>query len=66
LPPSVSSRAPILWIPSDPAGLSKIEIAASSKVIQITDEGAVLDEKNHITWDSEGARPPIWEEKIYY
>lgn len=66
LPPSVWSRAPILWIPSDPAGLSKIEIAASSKVIQITDEGAVLDEKNHITWDSEGARPPIWEEKIYY
>ncbi|KAM0462066.1 hypothetical protein ACHAO4_001259 [Trichoderma viride] len=66
LPPSVYSRAPILWIPSDPAGLSKVEIAASSKVIQITDEGAVLDEKNHITWDSEGARPPIWEEKIYY
>lgn len=66
LPPSVSSKTPILWIPSDPAGLSKQEVAASSKVISITDEGAVLDEKNHITWDSEGARPPIWEEKIYY
>ncbi|KAL7795635.1 DUF221 domain-containing protein [Trichoderma afarasin] len=66
LPPSVSSRTPILWIPSDPAGLSKQEVAASSKVIPITDEGATLDEKNHVTWDSEGARPPIWEEKIYY
>ncbi|KAL7948616.1 DUF221 domain-containing protein [Trichoderma barbatum] len=66
LPPSVSSKTPILWIPLDPAGLSKQEIAASSKVIPITDEGAVLDEKNHITWDSEGARPPIWEEKVYY
>ncbi|RFU77492.1 hypothetical protein TARUN_4706 [Trichoderma arundinaceum] len=66
LPPSVSSKTPILWIPSDPAGLSKQEVAASSKVIPITDEGAVLDEKNHITWDAEGARPPIWEEKIYY
>lgn len=66
LPPSVSSKTPILWIPSDPAGLSKREVAASSKVIPITDEGAELDEKNHVKWDSEGARPPIWEEKIYY
>lgn len=66
LPPSVSSKTPVLWIPSDPAGLSKQEVAASSKVIPITDEGAVLDEKNHITWDSEGARPPIWEEKVHY
>ncbi|KAH6605370.1 hypothetical protein Trco_007077 [Trichoderma cornu-damae] len=66
LPPSVSSKTPILWIPLDPAGLSKQEVAASSKVIPMTDEGAALDEKNHITWDAEGARPPIWEEKIYY
>jgi hypothetical protein len=66
LPPSVSSKTPILWIPADPAGLSKQEVAASGKVIPITDEGATLDEKNHVIWDSEGARPPIWEEKIYY
>ncbi|KAL7812690.1 DUF221 domain-containing protein [Trichoderma aethiopicum] len=66
LPPSVASKTPILWIPADPAGLSKQEIAASSKVIPITDEGAELDEKNHIKWDAEGARPPIWEEKVHY
>ncbi|KAL6852142.1 DUF221 domain-containing protein [Trichoderma novae-zelandiae] len=66
LPPSVARKTPVLWIPSDPAGLSKQEVAASSKIIPITDEGAELDEKNHVKWDAEGARPPIWEEKIYY
>ena len=65
-PPSVTSAAPILWIPRDPLGLSKHEIAESSKVIPISDEGATLDEKNKVTWDTEGARPPIWNEKVYY
>ena len=65
-PPSVISQAPILWIPTDPLGVSKQEIALTSKVIPISDEGATLDEKNKILWDSEGARPPIWSEKIDY
>lgn len=65
-PPSVTSATPILWIPEDPAGVSKQEVAHTSKVIPITDEGCQLDEKNKIVWDTEGARPPIWEEKIYY
>lgn len=65
-PPSVTSSTPILWIPEDPAGVSKQEIALTNKVIAISDEGCTLDEKNKIQWDTEGARPPIWEEKIYY
>lgn len=65
-PPSATSQTPILWIPEDPAGLSKQEIALTSKVIPISDEGCTLDEKNKIIWDMEGARPPIWSEKIYY
>lgn len=65
-PPSATSATPILWIPADPLGLSKQEIAASSKVIPISDEGCTLDEKNKVHWDEEGARPPIWNEKIYY
>ncbi|TID06605.1 Uncharacterized protein CH35J_000509 [Colletotrichum higginsianum] len=65
-PPSVSSLPPLLWIPEDSAGVSKYEIAQTSKIIPITDEGCQLDEKNKLVWDSEGARPPIWDEKIYY
>lgn len=65
-PPSVTSETPLLWIPRDAAGVSAQEIRDTSKVIQITDEGASLDEKNKIVWDPEGARPPLWSEKVYY
>ncbi|KMQ81417.1 hypothetical protein RF55_26384, partial [Lasius niger] len=40
LPPSVSSATPTLWIPRDPAGVSRQEVALTSKVVPITDEGA--------------------------
>ncbi|KAK4199435.1 hypothetical protein QBC40DRAFT_82355 [Triangularia verruculosa] len=65
-PPSVNSSVPLLWIPSDAAGVSKQEIAHTSKIIPITDEGCTLDEKGKLVWDEEGTRPPVWEEKIYY
>lgn len=65
-PPSATSPTPILWIPQDPAGVSKQEIAETGKVIPISDEGSHLDEKNKLVWDTEGARPPIWNEKVYY
>lgn len=65
-PPCVTSPTPLLWIPRDPGGVSKREIEETSKVIGITDEDCVLDDKNKIQWDTERARPPIWEEKAYY
>lgn len=65
-PPSVISEIPLLWIPRDAAGISKQEVEHTSKVIPITDEGASFDENNKLIWDPEGARPPLWEPKIYY
>ncbi|SPO05832.1 related to A.thaliana hyp1 protein [Cephalotrichum gorgonifer] len=65
-PPSVSDQAPLLWIPEDVAGISKQEVLATGRVNPITDAGCSLDDKNNIVWDSEGARPPIWEEKTPY
>ncbi|KAK3687374.1 hypothetical protein B0T22DRAFT_510021 [Podospora appendiculata] len=65
-PPSVGSPTPLLWIPSDLAGVSKQEIAHTSRVIPITDEGCELDDKGKLIWDREATRPPVWEEKIYY
>ena len=65
-PPAVNSRVPLLWIPEDPAGISKQEIRDTGKVIPITDEGCVLNDKNKLEWDTEGVRPPLWEEKVYY
>ncbi|KAL2126444.1 hypothetical protein VTI74DRAFT_891 [Chaetomium olivicolor] len=65
-PPSVTSATPLLWIPADAAGVSKQEVAHTSRVIPITDEGCELDEKGKLVWDREGTRPPVWEEKILY
>jgi calcium permeable stress-gated cation channel len=65
-PPSVASPTPLLWIPEDPAGVSKQEIRDTGKVIPITDEGCILNDQNKLEWDTEGVRPPVWEEKIYY
>ena len=66
LPPTVTSQAPLLWIPADQAGVSKQEIAHTSRVIPITDEECELDEKGQIIWDRETTRPPVWEEKVIY
>jgi hypothetical protein len=65
-PPTVTSPTPLLWIPSDPAGISKQEVAHTSKVIPITDEGCELNEKGKLVWDRESTRPPVWEEKVDY
>jgi len=65
-PPSVISPTPLLWIPRDDGGVSRQEIFDTNKVIPITDEGASFNEKNKLTWDTDGSRPPIWEEKTYY
>ncbi|OJD24661.1 hypothetical protein ACJ73_03973 [Blastomyces percursus] len=64
--PSVGSQPPLLWIPRDAGGVSRQEVAHTSKVIAITDEDATIDEKNKITWNEEKGRPPIYEEPIYY
>jgi hypothetical protein len=65
-PPSATSDIPLLWIPRDMAGISKQEVEHTSKFIPITDEGAILDENNKLIWDPEGARPPLWQPKVYY
>lgn len=65
-PPSVTSETPLLWIPRDAGGISAQEVMHTSRVIPITDEGCVIDEKNKLVWDQEGARPPLWSEKIDY
>jgi calcium permeable stress-gated cation channel len=53
-PPSIREKSPRLWIPRDPAGVSRQEVAHSSRVIEISDEGASLDEKGRLGVDLEG------------
>lgn len=64
--PAITSETPLLWIPRDPAGISRQEVVETGKIIPITDEGAYLDAKNNVCWDSEDGRPPIYQERIYW
>lgn len=64
--PAIASQTPVLWIPRDQMGISRQECHHSSKVIPMTDEAAFFDEKGTMTWDHESARPPIYQEKVYY
>lgn len=64
--PAISSPTPLLWIPRDEMGVSRQECRHSSKAIPMTDEGAAFDEKGNMVWDQETARPPVYQEKIYY
>ncbi len=63
--PAIASETPLLWIPRDDAGVSRQEVAHTSKVIPITDEGARLNEKNRIEMNQE-EKPPIHEDPKYY
>ncbi|KAH6652614.1 hypothetical protein BKA67DRAFT_567021 [Truncatella angustata] len=66
--PSLTSKTPKIWLPSDTAGLSKKEIEANSKAgIATTDEGAWLDEKGKVQFDRENLRAlPIWKDTTSY
>lgn len=62
--PAINAKAPLLWIPRDPLGISRQEVAHSSRVIPITDEDAFVNENAKITWDEDKGQPPVYEEKI--
>jgi calcium permeable stress-gated cation channel len=61
--PSIVRPTPSLWIPRDPGGISQQEVAHTSKVNPITDEGAWLNEKNRVVIDL-GATSPIIIERF--
>lgn len=46
--PVVALRLPIIWIPQDPMGLSKVEIENAKKAISMSDENASFNEKGEI------------------
>ncbi|KAK6214163.1 hypothetical protein LQW54_004589 [Pestalotiopsis sp. IQ-011] len=66
--PTLTSKTPKIWLPSDKAGLSKTEIEANSKAgITTTDEGAWLDDKNRVVFERDDLRSlPLWKETPAY
>lgn len=48
--PVVSLRIPIIWIPRDPMGLSRIEIENAKKSVAMSDENASFNDKGEIIY----------------
>jgi calcium permeable stress-gated cation channel len=63
--PAIASPTPLLWIPRDQLGISKQEIAHTSKVIPITDESAEIDEKGTISFNHD-VLPPVYQAPTYF
>ncbi|KAK1590472.1 uncharacterized protein LY79DRAFT_590427 [Colletotrichum navitas] len=63
-PPEMTSPAPIIWIPKDPAGVSKQEVEHCRKVVVCSDEGAELNGKCRIEVEVEKA--PFWVPRVLY
>lgn len=66
--PAVVRQTPLIWMPRDDAGVSREEVAHTSKVTPATDEAAFFDDKGKMHWDQEGTngQPPVYQEKIFY
>lgn len=63
--PSITAKPTVLWIPRDVGGVSRQEAAHTGSVIEISDEGATINEKGKVVW-TEGEMPPGWEQKPIY
>jgi hypothetical protein len=67
LNPALTAKPPRLWIARDGLGTSKKLMHELPKEIQITDEGAWVDEKGNVYFDKQDLRQiPIWKDKVYY
>lgn len=64
--PCIASPPPTLWIPRDQFGFSQHEVADTQPPIEITDEGAHLDEENKIVWNKYDPHLPLRERRTLY
>ncbi|OLN97803.1 Uncharacterized protein RSN1-like protein 3 [Colletotrichum chlorophyti] len=63
-PPEMASPAPILWLPRDPAGVSRQEVEHCRKVVECSDEGAELNDQCRI--ETELDKAPFWLPRVLY
>jgi hypothetical protein len=68
LNPALTSKTPKLWLVQDEMGISKHEIQENEAAgIPSTEEGATLDEKNHIKWPMDDlTKVPIFKMPVRY
>jgi hypothetical protein len=67
LNPALTAKVPTLWIPKDEFGTSTKLMKELPKEIEVTDEGALMDDKGKVHFDKQNLRDlPVWKDKVYY
>jgi calcium permeable stress-gated cation channel len=67
LHPALKSTIIKIWVPKDKEGISDREIEETRKYIDITNEGAWIEDNGTIQWDKANLRKlPVWKDKAYY
>jgi hypothetical protein len=72
LHPAMIRPEPVIWLASDPAGVSRKECeelrqSVGQKGVEVTDHGAVMSEKGKVEWvDDSVTQAPLWEERVIY
>lgn len=60
--PAITARCPYLWVPQDKYGWSTAEINKFKGVIDISNKGAVFDDKGKVVW--KGDSPPSYDDVL--
>ncbi|KAK5625978.1 hypothetical protein RRF57_001694 [Xylaria bambusicola] len=68
LHPALTSPAPVIWMPRDPAGASEAEVRETEEFgLRASDEGAWLDESRMVRWDMDNIEDvPVWKKAVTY
>jgi signal recognition particle receptor subunit alpha len=72
LHPALAQREEVIWLARDRAGISKNEVSElteslGSHGVEVTDEGAIMNEKGKVEWDDNSVRQaPLWDHKVIY
>jgi hypothetical protein len=70
LHPALIAPEPVVWLARDPAGVSMKEceeLRQSVRGVEVTDHGAVMNEKGKVEWvDESVVDAPLWERRVVY
>ena len=72
LHPALAQRQEVIWLARDSAGVSKNEVSElrerlGTHGVEVTDEGAIMNEKGKVEWNDASVRQaPLWERAIVY
>lgn len=69
--PALNPQNPVIWLAQDHAGIGRKECEGLTRSVgeygvEVTDRGAVMNEKGKVEWVERVTEAPLWERKVVY